>query len=305
MISLSLGNMDHVQFLHRVEDVYPTFGQDHNGLEILGYDVETITEEVTCDSERIGGGWAMDDVWFGGSLENSFDANSSSGGSTGLGGSLARFSIAGDHLYAVDESSLKVFHIGEGENLEKINDAVIGWGIETLFGYDEKLFVGGMTGMSIYDLVDPTQPEYLGGYDHIWSCDPVFVKEDYAYVTLRSGTPCDGFTNQLDLVNISDPRNVRLEKTFQMKNPHGLSIDRDNLFLSEGDHGLKVYDISNPHQLDQNLRQFLTQIETRDIISLPGESDIILVVGPRGIYQFDYSDPSQLRELSFITLPGF
>ncbi|NNE29084.1 MAG: hypothetical protein HKN16_05585, partial [Saprospiraceae bacterium] len=100
MISLSLGNMDHVQFLHRVEDVYPTFGQDHNGLEILGYDVETITEEVTCDSDRLGGGWAMDDVWFGGSLENSFDANSSSGGSTGLGGSLARFSIAGDHLYA-------------------------------------------------------------------------------------------------------------------------------------------------------------------------------------------------------------
>ena len=35
------------------------------------------------------------------------------------------------------------------------------------------------------------------------SCDPVVVQGDYAFVTLRGGTECQGFSNQLDIIDIS------------------------------------------------------------------------------------------------------
>jgi len=37
---------------------------------------------------------------------------------------------------------------------------------------------------------------------------------------LRSGTECQGFANQLDVVDISDLSNPSLLKTYPMDNPH-------------------------------------------------------------------------------------
>lgn len=303
LISVRLNNFENLEFLKREEAVFPDYGVDSNGWSILGYDIETVSEVVECNSRRVSfdGGWAFasEDL----AIADSFNGSSGGGGNSGIAGSLARFSIINDHLYIVDESNMKVFGIGNGEQLDYVKDFSVGTGIETIFGHNNKLFIGGNVGMSIYDLVDPASPMYLGGYEHIFSCDPVFVKDNYAYVTLRSGTPCQGFINQLDLVDITDPTRVQLVKSFTMDNPHGLSISENNLFICEGEHGLKTFDIADPETLDSRMMSFLQEIQARDIIALPGIDRIILVVGPDGIYQYNYDDPTSLELLSFITIP--
>ena len=48
--------------------------------------------------------------------------------------------------------------------------------IETVFIAREHLFIGSMTGMYIYSLVDPVNPEFVSTYWHVTSCDPVVVE---------------------------------------------------------------------------------------------------------------------------------
>jgi len=114
---------------------------------------------------------------------------------------------------------------------------------------------------------------------------------------LRSGNRCFGIEDQLDVVDISILESPWLIKSYPMEHPHGLAIDSNILFLCEGVHGLKVFDASDKKTLDQNLLSHLPNIPAYDVIAI--DSHLILV-GDNGIYQFDYSDPTDLQLLSVI-----
>ena len=88
----------------------------------------------------------------------------------------------------------------------------------------------------------PSQPEQESEIEHVESCDPVIVSGEYAYITLRNGSKCQGFINELDIVDISNLNAPVLVKKFDMTNPHGLSKDGDLLFICDGKDGLKVFD---------------------------------------------------------------
>ncbi|NJO03674.1 MAG: hypothetical protein HC880_20145, partial [Bacteroidia bacterium] len=140
----------------------------------------------------------------------------------GRGGSLARFAIAGDHLYIVDNSKLHVYNITDPANPLSGAEVHLGVNIETIFPYDNKLFIGSQTGMHIYDRINPNQPKFISRYDHVMSCDPVVVQGNYAYVTLRSGTDCRLGANLLDVIDISNPYHPKIVNSYSMINPHGL-----------------------------------------------------------------------------------
>src|SRR5690606_2577958 len=107
---------------------------------------------------------------------------------------------------------------------EKKSSQYVMWDIETIFPYEDKLFIGARSGMHIYDLATPENPQKISTYSHINSCDPVVVSGDYAYVTLRSGTTCEGFSNQLEVLDISNLASPSLVKVYPMHNPHGLGV---------------------------------------------------------------------------------
>ncbi|MCG8323803.1 MAG: hypothetical protein MI921_30205 [Cytophagales bacterium] len=151
--------------------------------------------------------------------------------------------------------------------------------------------------MHIFDNTNPLEPRHLSSFMHFTACDPVVVNDDYAFVTLRSGNICDGFVNQLDVVDIRDLNNPTLEKTYPMDNPHGLGIDRDNLFLCEGEFGLKVFNTEDVQKISDNLIKHIGDIHAYDVI--PFQNNLIMV-GQDGLYQFDYSDPAALPLLSHI-----
>jgi hypothetical protein len=118
-------------------------------------------------------------------------------------------------------------------------------------------------------------------------------------VTLRSGITCRNTTlNQLDVVDITDLRNPRLVKTYPMQNPHGLGKDGNTLFICDGTSGLKVYNAADVLAIDKN-RLGTQNIHSYDVIPF---GKVAIVVGNDGLYQYDYSDPKNLKLLSKIAV---
>jgi hypothetical protein len=82
-----------------------------------------------------------------------------------------------------------------------------------------------------------------------------------------------------------------------MLNPHGLGLAGDYLYIAEGEHGLKSFNVADVMNIDKNQLEFLKSMKSVDII--PGPKSLI-VIGPDGVCQFDYSTPSVLKPLSCI-----
>ncbi|OHD15818.1 MAG: hypothetical protein A2Z98_01230, partial [Spirochaetes bacterium GWB1_27_13] len=175
---------------------------------------------------------------------------------TSVNGSMSRFAIYSNYLYTVSNNDMKVFDITTTNNpafWAKIN---MNWGIETIFPYNDKLFIGSRTGMYIYDNNNPANPVQLSQLLHVRSFDPVVVENNYAYVTLR------GFINQLDVIDISDMAKPVLKNSYAMAAPYGLGIENSILFIC--DNGLKIYDAKDP--LNLKLIKFIPEISSYDVI---------------------------------------
>jgi len=301
LLAINISSINNPVLEKRIEATFNQFYDQGDGRFWVGYETEEVTEIVDCNDSR-NGSWGPSVLSDGGFSEQNagFDNNGSAGG---IGGSLARFSLYDHYLYAIDQSDIYIFDINQLANPQEAGSENIGWGIETLYAFGDKLFVGSQNGMIIMDASNPASPQYLSGYSHWTSCDPVFVKDNYAYVTLHSGTLCNGSEiNQMDLIDITDILNPVLVKTFPMENPHGLSIKDNNLFLCEGAFGLKVFDIETPLTLDERLINSFDVLSATDVIVLPGDRNILLVVGEDGFYQFGFDNPASLTALSFIPI---
>jgi hypothetical protein len=213
---------------------------------------------------------------------------------------MARYTIYDNYLYTIDDANMQVFDISSPSRPAFAGLINVGFNIETIYPYKDKLFIGSQTGMHIYDNANPASPVRLSTFAHVRSCDPVVADDKYAYVTLRNGNTCGGFANQLDVVDISNLSSPKLVKTYQMSNPHGLGLDYDThtLFVCDGTSGLKVYDAKDPLALDKNILSRKTG-HTFDVIPY---KNIAIVTGNDGISQYDYSDPKNLKLLSKIAV---
>lgn len=298
LVALDISNPLDVRLVNRVENVFPTyFGMLVNDTAsvFISEFVETqITQPPGTDCNSAGPGWLNGWMTMDGRSFASASVVQPSN-STGKGGSMARFTISGDHLYTVSNSDLQVLDISNTADPKKGEKIRLGWGIETIFPYADKLFIGSTTGMHIYDNSNPTKPVHLSTYAHVNSCDPVVVEGNLAWVTLRSGNACAGFTNQLEVIDISNPRSPQLVKAYPMQNPHGLGIDRSTLFLCEGKYGLKIFDAKDHLKVSDNLISHFKGHDAFDVIPL-GRN--LLLIGQDGLYQYDYSNVKDIRLLS-------
>ena len=214
---------------------------------------------------------------------------------TGTGGSMAKFTIQGDYLYVINQADVQLFDISEVDNPTKWTKVSLSWDIETLYPFDDKIFVGSMSGMYILDTEDKGNPVLAGVISHVTSCDPVVADDKYAYVTLRGGSMCGGYTNQLDVIDISDIYNPELIKTYSMQGPKGLAIDGDVLYVCDGEAGMKVYNVEDPMQA--SLISWIRDIDTYDVIVVDDE---VTLVSADGVRVYNSEDPSELEELSYI-----
>lgn len=214
----------------------------------------------------------------------------------GMGGSMARFALVNNYLYTVSNEYLNIFNISISNNPAFANKVPVDWHVETIYPFKDKLFIGSNNGMFIYDIQSsPATPVKIGEFTHARACDPVIVDDNFAYVTLHSGTTCLGFNNQLDVVALNNLTNATLAKTYALTSPHGLSKDGNLLFICDGTDGLKIYDASNVMNLQ--LIKHIGGAETYDVIAY---NNIAIVVATDGLYQYNYSNPNDIRLISKI-----
>ncbi|MEB2785063.1 LVIVD repeat-containing protein [Algoriphagus persicinus] len=288
LLAFDISNINSIQMVKRIEDVFTHMYYHETGEIITFRDTVITTENPTWESR---GGWLMN-------ASLSFSANySAASQSYGTGGSMARFTLSNQHLYAVDESTLRVFDVETPADPTFVKPIDLGWGIETIFPFGDKLFIGSNVGMHIYDASTPSSPTRMSVYEHVQACDPVVVNADYAFVTLRNGNACWNGVNELQVIDIKDLYQPKLKKSYSMLNPHGLGLAGDFLYIAEGAHGLKSFNVNNVMAIDQNQLEFLTNQKSVDLI--PGPKSLI-VIGPDGVCQFDYSNPAKLKKLSCI-----
>lgn len=220
---------------------------------------------------------------------------------TGQGGSLARFAIVGNYLYIVDHTSLLYYSLSDPEKPTYIGRDDMGFGIETIYSDGPYLYIGSENGMYTYSISDPSNPQFLSQYQHITSCDPVVVQDDYAYVTLRTSTNCRWLTgaNRMDVINIQNRSFPSLVTSIDMTSPIGLGIRNNDLFVCESENGMVYFDAANPAAPKR--KKSYPNIKGFDVIMLASH---MIVTALDGLHQYDYSDPLNLRLLSHIKVKG-
>lgn len=301
LISMDISNPLEAVLLEREPEVFTSFfSQGPDNMLIVDWIETEETIEIDCNSNWWGWrSFELDNNIFVDQSTPASEVITPSGSSqnVSVAGSLSRFASSGDFLYAINRQSLETFDISNG--IEHLGTTEVSWGIETLFPMRGNLFIGADAGMFIYSLEDPGSPQFMSEFVHARACDPVFVVDNTAFVTLRDGNRCAGFINQLDIIDVTDLRNPSLIRSHEMDNPHGLSVTADELYLCEGEHGVKIFDASEATEGQITLMDEIRDLHAYDVIHLDA-INLTMVMGQDGLHQYDSSDPNELQQLSFI-----
>ena len=112
----------------------------------------------------------------------------------------------------------------------------------------------------------------------------VVAENNKAYITLRSNnTNCRNADNLLIILDVKNFNNPLKINEYQMVNPHGLAVDENLLFITEGGADVKLLDVKNPKN-----------IKLLETIPVKNGYDVILhqkrahIIADDGFYQYTY-----------------
>lgn len=308
MVVIDISDINSVSEASRMKDIfpylvpeydteYPLAKVDEEKGVVTKWEIRKVKQEI---ESRVYPIYYYNKGFEGGMVDfaTSNSGGSISGNTVGVGGSMARFGLYKDLLYIVDEGTLYKFNISNLSSPANIGTQSIGWNIETMFIYNDHMFFGTRNGMLVFSLEVANNPSYITQFNHITSCDPVVVQNDLAYVTLRGGTVCGSNTNRLDVLRLSaNYSKTELIASYPMAGPYGLGIDDEVLFICDGDAGLKVYNASDPYNIDKHKLAQFPGINTYDVIPL---NNYLFMIGEDGFYLYDYGDLQNIHQIGTI-----
>ncbi len=312
LVAIDVSNLSDIKEVGRIENIFPytipEYKEGHRLAQIdedkgvvIDWEITTIKQEIEPVYYPVyyTRGFAEDALMgFASYSKANGGVGGGSGSTFGVGGSMARFGLYKDYLYTIDDNQLYTFDIKTIDSPVELDQKNIGWGIETMFVYNDHVFFGTNSGMLVYSLEIEQNPKYVNQYNHIRSCDPVVIQDDLAYVTLHDGNDCGRSVNRLDVIKMNDDYSeMDLLVSHSLANPHGLGIDGDVLFICDGDAGLKIFNASNPMTITSNKIAEFPDINTYDVIPL---NDYLFMVGDGGFYLYDYSDLQNIQLLATI-----
>jgi hypothetical protein len=283
LVVFDISNINGIEQVARLEDVFTVYDYQ------IPIDIQEVNWGNFNFDDQVIVGWTITherrEI-----VENDVDILFEGGGDlasndVGVGGSLARFQIVNNYLYTVGSFEMAIFDISNLEQPALANTQYSGWNIETMFHSEGYLYLGSTNGMYIYSLDNPSSPEFISEFAHWEGCDPVVVKGDYAYLTLRGGNLCGQLESVLEVIDISNKSYPELVATYTLENPYGLGIKDDLLFVCDGTAGLKVFDRSDPVEL--TILSSFEDIHAKDVIPL---EEVLLMIGDEVLYQYEYTE---------------
>ena len=205
----------------------------------------------------------------------------------GTGSSYATFAVVDNYLYRADSRDrLVTYDVSSPAKPRQISQTFIGWGVESMYPSTNFLFLGGFAGMYIFDRSQPEKPVQISKIEHTRSCDPVAVSGSTAYVTLRGSGTCGGTDDELMCVSIKDPRTPQIIGTKPLPTPYGLAVQNQQLYVSNGDGGYSLLDVSDPAA--PAVIQTWTGGATRDFI---WSDHTLFVLSRDNVYIYDVTNP--------------
>lgn len=300
LITVDIQDIQSPKLVDRQEMVFTHYSIHPEYGFLVRYEPTEVKETLKCNDPNYGAGYYLcGDVFYMDAAVSPaiFNAGAIKMGSvptTGTAGSFACFGQYLDYLYVIDHSKLNTFSVANAAKPSLKNTVNVGWNIETLFPYENRLFIGSQSGMYVYNNSNPEKPYQEAVFEHARACDPVVTDGDYAYVTLHSGTVCQGFSNQVDVIDIKQLPATTLVKTYPMTKPMGLANTSEYVYVC--DDGVKVMKKVGNGELAQVAHD--PSIETYDAIAL--DESLLLIIGPDGLAQYDITDPLQLKKLSLL-----
>lgn len=285
LVTLNIQDINNIQFVGRQNNVMNTdlIKQDSFVVDYQEKEVVEVVEDANCGS---GGGFGMrEDVVFSPQV---------GGNSSGVSGSMARFSVIGDFLYVVDNNAIISFGLKNQQSPKMLQSQQLGNNMETIFGFSDKIFIGSATGMFIME-ANNGNPRFLSSFNHARGCDPVVVRGNQAFVTLRGNGACGEAEDELHVVDITNLLQPSLQHSFPMNEPYGLGIDDQVLAVCDGSAGLRLFDGQKIPNLLLNEFAPIKEGKTYDVIMLGSH---LILTSDIGIFQYDISSPQQPLKLS-------
>ncbi|MEO6685495.1 MAG: hypothetical protein ABIN24_06000, partial [Dyadobacter sp.] len=211
---------------------------------------------------------------------------------------LSRFAIQDKFLYsATDFTTVEIFNLMNFTKPDPLNTIKVSPLPLSIFTHQDKLFISSFDGFIVYDNSTPDFPKKISAFPQGTSCDKTVIQNNIAYLITTIGSYCGNEAKKLDLIDISDSSLPKLIKSYPMISTSGLALDYPTIYICEGTNGFKVFDVSDKMTVDQHLLTYTNDLKANDVI-LSGK--IVIVNAEDGIYQFDGTDPKNLKQLSKI-----
>lgn len=308
LVSIDVSNFDNIIETGRVQQVFPytlpTYDtrypiariEQEKGV-VTGWEVKSIRQEIEQRYYPVyfynKANYELTDAYYSPGI------GGTGGTAYGVGGSMARFALYEDLLYIVNQTSLMTFKLKSATEATLLNTNYTGWNVETIYIADKHLFLGTQNGLLVQSLEVPERPSPTGSYTHMTSCDPVVIKGDLAFVTLKGGTTCRGGTlNQLDVIRMSDNYSkFNLVKSYPMYGPNGLGIDGDLLFICDGEAGLKIYNAADPLAITDHPIASFPSVHAYDVIPM---NNYLFLIGEDGFLLYDYKNIQDIKQIGLI-----
>jgi hypothetical protein len=210
--------------------------------------------------------------------------SSANNNGSGQNGSLTRFIVVNNHLYTISNDALNVYNITNAATPVFKNTQRVGFAIQTIFPYKDKLFIGSNNAMYIYSIANPEAPARLSEAPYfVRGKDPIVAIDSVAYSTVRNDLGSGGVLNCFDIKNINRPITVN---SLAMVNPYGLGIKDSALYVCEAESGIKVFSVAQAY--DPVLKKEIKFNETAYDVIVKGNVLICYVKG--GMVLFDISN---------------
>jgi hypothetical protein len=166
------------------------------------------------------------------------------------------------------------------------------WGVAVAGDY--AYVADGSSGLLVFDISDPANPDSAGAYDSPGFARAVWVSGDYAFVADASWG--------LQVVDISDPTNPLSAGGYNTPSTaYGVTVSGDYAYLANADLGLYVFDISDP--TSPAFAGFYDTPGTSYDVAISGDYAFV-ADGPEGLIVIDITDPTSPDSAGTCDTPG-
>jgi hypothetical protein len=275
-------------FVSRAENVFWEPLKNDKGEQLLGFKYTMATDKFEIGSQE------AKEIKKAGKLHLDFLKNvipisaiptSFTGANSNAKGTLNRIAVEFDHVYVIEDDVMHI--VSNSSTFEKVAGIKIGDNTETIYGENNRLYLGSTTAMTIYNADNASSPSKISTIDHTESCDPVLPHGNVAYYTLRSteNEGCNGQgENTLNVVDISNEKFPKELKSITLDSPYGLCFSNNYLFVGEGKNGLTIYDATNPTKLIDKVE--IKNVVAYDIMFHPNNPNILILSNTTGIQEY-------------------